>query len=145
VAVVVSRYHDTVVSKLADGATAAFLQAGGTDDQLLRVDAPGAFELPVVAAALARRDALDAIVCIGLVLAGETSHDRHISESVAHALQDVALETGKPVTFGVLTCQTLEQAIARAGGARGNKGQEAMNAAIVAANAIRAVRKAVIA
>lgn len=143
VGVVVSRYHDEIVSALADGAVRTFLDAGGAPDRLVRVDAPGAFELPVVAAALARSNAFDAVVCLGLVLTGETSHDRHIADSVAHALQTLAIETGKPVGFGLLTCQTYGQAQARAGGDKGNKGEEAMRATILAVAAVRAARRAV--
>ncbi|MFO0827405.1 MAG: 6,7-dimethyl-8-ribityllumazine synthase [Phycisphaerales bacterium] len=142
IAIVSSRYHDAVVSRLADGAAQAFLDAGGADERLLRIDCPGAFELPVVAASLIRLNTIDAVVCVGLVLTGETTHDKHIADSVAHALQDLSLETGKPVAFGVLTCQTMEQAEARAGGTRGNKGEEAMRAAILAVAAVRAARKA---
>ncbi|MDZ4756225.1 MAG: 6,7-dimethyl-8-ribityllumazine synthase [Phycisphaerae bacterium] len=139
VAVVVSRYHDRIVGRLADGAAKVFFENGGQEQDFLRIDAPGAFELPVVAACLLRRDDVDAVVAVGLVLTGETTHDRHISESVAHALQEIALETGKPTAFGVLTCQTLLQAEARAGGAKGNKGEEAMAAALIACGALRAL------
>lgn len=139
---VVSRYHDAVTGRLADGAARAWIAAGGAEENLVRVDAPGSYELPVVASALARRFEIDAVVCVGLVLTGETSHDKHIADSVAHALQELALETGKPVGFGLLTCQTIAQAEARSGGERGNKGEEAMNAVVLAAQAIRAVRKA---
>ena len=141
-ALVASRYHDAVVSRLAEGAARAWIAAGGAEELLLRVDSPGAFELPVVAAALARRGDIDLVVCLGLVLTGETTHDRHIADSVAHALQDLALETGKPVAFGLLTCQSMPQAEARAGGAKGNKGEEAMAAAILASQAVRAGRRA---
>lgn len=140
VVVVASRYHDEIVSALAQGAASAWRTLGGREEDLLRIDAPGAFELPVVAAAAARRDDIDAVVCLGLVLAGETTHDRHIADSVATALQELALETGTPVAFGVLTCATLEQARARCGGAKGNKGEEALRAAVAAARAIRAIR-----
>lgn len=143
VGLVVSRYHDEIVNALAQGATRAFLAAGGAPDRLLRVDAPGAFELPVVAAAMARSNAFDAVVCLGLVLTGETRHDQYICDAVAHGLQRLAIDTGKPMGFGLLTCQTLEQAKARAGGDKGNKGDEAMRAALLAVLAVRASRRAV--
>jgi 6,7-dimethyl-8-ribityllumazine synthase len=142
VAVVASRYHDEIVGRLADGAAKVFFESGGRDEDFLRIDAPGAFEIPVIAAALARRDDIDAVVCVGLVLTGETTHDRYICDAVAHGLQELALETGKPVAFGVLTCQTLAQAKARAGGAKGNKGEESMIAALHAAAMVQAARTA---
>ncbi len=139
VALVVSRYHNAIVDRLADGATEAFRGAGGRDEDLIHIDAPGAFELPVIAAACLRRDDVDAVVTLGLVLTGETTHDRYICKSVAQGLQELAMETGKPAAFGVLTCQTIAQAEARAGGEKGNKGAEAMNAAILACNSIAAI------
>lgn len=142
VALVASRYHAAIVDALADGAAKSWAAAGGRPEALVRIDAPGAFELPVVAAALARRDDVDGVVCLGLVLAGETTHDQYLSHSVAHALQEIALETGKPVGFGVLTCTTLEQATARAGGVKGNKGEEAIVAVIGAIRSVAAARRA---
>ncbi len=141
IGVVVSRYHDAIVDRLADAAARTFASAGGAEGDLVRVDAPGAFELPVVAAALIRRGDIDAVVALGLVLTGETTHDRYICDSVANALQELAIETGKPAAFGLLTCQTLAQAEARAGGAKGNKGEEAMAAALLAVGAVHAARE----
>lgn len=140
VALVTSRYHEAIVGRLAEGASRAFSLAGGDERDLVRVDSPGAFELPVVVAALLRRGDIDAAVALGLVLTGETTHDRYISGSVAHALQELAIETGKPAAFGLLTCQTLAQAEARAGGDKGNKGEEAMTAALLAVASLEAVR-----
>lgn len=141
VGLVVSRYHDAIVDRLAEGASRVFATAGGSEADLLRIDAPGAYELPVIAATLLRRGDVDAVVVLGLVLTGETTHDRYICDSVANALQELAIETGKPAAFGVLTCQTLAQAEARAGGAKGNKGEEAMSAALLAVGAVRAARE----
>jgi 6,7-dimethyl-8-ribityllumazine synthase len=95
----------------------------------------------VIAAAYARRPDIDAVITLGLVLQGETTHDRYICDSVAQAIQDLSLETGTPVAFGLLTCQSMEQAEARAGGSHGNKGEEAMNAALLAATAVEAARR----
>lgn len=135
IAIVVSSYHADVTGALREGAAAALRMRGGT----VAVDesAPGAFELPMVAQAVAARGDIDAVVALGCVLTGETSHDRYISDAVAHGLMQVALRHGVPVTFGVLTCVTIEQARARAGGAKGNKGGEAMDAAIDAALSMR--------
>lgn len=139
VALVAAKYHREVVEALERGAVEAFLAAGGQRSDLVQSEAPGAFELPVVAAALARRGDIHAVVCVGCVLTGETSHDRYICEAVAQGLMRVSLDAGKPVAFGVLTCQTMAQAKARAGGESGNKGVEAMVAAIRAAQSIRGI------
>ena len=139
VGIVTSRYHSEVTGQLHQGARNAFLEAGGSDDDLLLVDAPGSFELVAIAHALAARADIDAVVCLGCVLTGETTHDRYICEAVANGLADIAARSGKPVAFGVLTCQTHEQAAARAGGAKGNKGEEAMHAAVIAAQAVRRI------
>jgi 6,7-dimethyl-8-ribityllumazine synthase len=135
IAIVASAYHADVTGALREGAAAALKARGGT--LVVAETAPGAFELPMVAQAVAARDDVDAVVALGCVLTGETSHDRYISDAVAHGLMHVALRHGVPVTFGVLTCVTIEQARARAGGTKGNKGSEAMDAAIDAALAVR--------
>lgn len=135
VAIVASAYHADVTGALRDGAVSALKARGGSGQ--IEESAPGAFELPMVAQALAARGDVDAVVALGCVLTGETSHDRYICDAVAHGLMQVALRAGIPVTFGVLTCVTIEQARARSGGAKGNKGGEAMDAAIDAALAMR--------
>ena len=135
IAIVSSAYHRDVTGALRDGAAAALQARGGA--VAVEESAPGAFELPMVAQAIAARGDVDAVVALGCVLTGETSHDRYISDAVAHGLMQVALRHSVPVTFGVLTCVTIEQARARAGGAKGNKGGEAMDAAIDAALAVR--------
>ncbi len=137
VGVVTSRYHREICDALEQGAVDAFAALGGAESDLVRVRAPGSFELVALALALAQRKDIDAVVALGCVLTGETSHDRHLCDAVAQGLVGVTLRTGKPVAFGVLTCVTVEQAQARAGGRKGNKGIEAMHAAIDAALAIR--------
>ncbi len=141
VGIAVSRYHHRVTDGLLTGATTAFREAGGVDEDLIVVDAPGAFELVALARALAMRTDMDAVVCLGCVLTGETTHDRYICDAVAHGFAEITARTGKPVAFGVLTCQTIEQAEARAGGAKGNKGAEAMSAALVAARAVARIHR----
>ncbi len=141
IGVATSHYHHEVTARLQDGARNAFESAGGRGEDLVLVDAPGSFELIALAHALASRADLDAVVGLGCVLAGETTHDRYLCEGVAHGFAAITAQTGKPVTFGVLTCQTLEQASARSGGAKGNKGSEAMLAAIIAAQAVRRVQQ----
>jgi len=137
IAIVTSTYHGDLTSALERGAVKAFEQAGGEPSKLRIVKAPGAFELVAISRAAAARSDIDAVVALGCVLTGETSHDRHICEAVAHGLALISIEFGKPAAFGLLTCQTLAQAQARAGGAKGNKGEEAMRAAIGAAQTIK--------
>jgi 6,7-dimethyl-8-ribityllumazine synthase len=91
---------------------------------------PGAWELPVAAQRLARRDEIKAVICLGAVIQGETTHDQYINHQVSASLGQLALEYDLPVLFGVLTCQTMEQALNRAGGSMGNKGVEAARAAL---------------
>lgn len=146
VGIATSRYHEGVTARLQEGAVGAFRSAGGGDGDLLLVDAPGSFELVAIAHALASRTDIDAVVCLGCVLTGETTHDQYICQAVAAGLAAITASTGKPVAFGVLTCQSIEQAQARAGGtkdipSKGNKGEEAMNAALIAAQAVGRVQK----
>jgi 6,7-dimethyl-8-ribityllumazine synthase len=141
VGIATSRYHDEVTARLQEGAVRAFRSAGGREDDLVVVDAPGSFELVSIAHALASRADLDAVVCLGCVLTGETTHDQYICQAVASGLAAISSAVGKPVAFGVLTCQTIEQARARAGGAKGNKGEEAMQAALIAAQAVSRVQR----
>lgn len=137
IVIVTSTYHAELTGALERGAVKAFEEAGGDLTKLKIVKAPGAFELVAISRAAAVRGDVDAVVAIGCVLTGETSHDRHICDAVAHGLARISIEFGKPAAFGLLTCQTLSQAQARAGGAKGNKGEEAMRAAIGAAQAIK--------
>ena len=137
IGMVVSRYHESVTTALARGAEQAFIGGGGREDDLVILHAPGTFEIPILVDGLAYAGSFDAIVALGCVITGETTHDRYICESVAHALQRVATESGVPVGFGILTCQTLQQAEARAGGDKGNKGAETMQAVIEAAGELR--------
>lgn len=139
-AIVVSRYHATITEALLAGATEAFRAAGGQDDALQVVDAPGTFELPVIASALASRDDVDGVIALGCVVRGETEHDRHIAGAVARGLVQSSIATGKPIAFGVLTCGDEAQARARAGGDKGNKGTEAMQATIAAVRALEAIQ-----
>ncbi len=129
-AIVVSQYNRHITGKLLDGAVAALLAGGVTDDAIHVAWAPGAFELPLIADRLARSGKYVAVLCLGAVIRGETTHDQHINRAVSQALMDIGLATGIPVIFGVLTCQTLEQAIHRSGGNKGNKGTECAEAAL---------------
>ena len=140
IGIAVSRYHSSITDALLDGAVACFGDAHGAADDLEIVSVPGAFELPAICRALADKN-LDAVVALGCIIAGETTHDRYIASAVAQGLALITVQMGTPVTFGVLTCQSHEQAEARAGGPRGNKGVEAMAAAIETARAIQALRE----
>jgi len=141
VGVVVSAYHPEITARLEAGAVEAFTELGGAGDDLVRVAVPGSFELVAVAAALAVRDDLHAVVALGCIVRGETRHDRWLAQAVAHGLASIAAARGKPVAFGVLTVERYRQAKERAGGEKGDKGREAMLAALGAARAIEAVRR----
>ena len=131
-----STYHREVVEPMEIAAREAFLGSGGNAGDLLVVDAPGAFELVAISTALAARPDIDAVVALGCVIKGETSHDQWINGAISNGLAMISVRTGKPVAFGVITCESIEQAKARAGGAKGNKGEEAMTAAVSAARII---------
>lgn len=130
VAVVAARFNDFIVSSLLKGATAAWLERGGPAEDLLVARVPGAFELPVVARRLALSGRYDAVVALGCVIRGDTPHFEYVSGECARGLQLASLETGVPIIFGVLTVETVEQALERAATSAGNKGGEAMAAAL---------------
>ena len=127
---VVSQWHDDITGPLAKGAMDTLLQYGAREEAVLRVDVPGTFELPMGARLLSGKTKLDAIICIGCVIKGETAHNEYINQAVATGLIQFSLMSGVPAIFGVLTPNTLEQALDRAGGKHGNKGVEAAITAI---------------
>jgi 6,7-dimethyl-8-ribityllumazine synthase len=129
-AVVVAKFNDFVTARLQKGAIAAFEAAGAARDAVTIVQVPGAFEIPVAARLAAETGQFDAIVCLGCLIRGETPHFEYISAAVAHGLTAAAADTGVPMTFGVLTTNSAEEALARAGEGSGNKGWEAAAAAI---------------
>lgn len=129
-AVVASRFNGVVTEKLVEGALAAFRKLGIAPDDLEVIWTPGAFELPLAAGRLANSGQFDAVVCLGAVIRGETPHFEYVAGETARGVQQVALESGVPCTFGVLTTNTLEQALDRAGGKHGNKGWDAAAAAV---------------
>jgi len=126
IAIVVSRFNRAVTDNLLDGAVAAAKERGVEVADTDVFPVPGAFELPVVARAIAKGGRYDGVICLGAVVRGETPHFDFVCEQAAAGIQQVALETGVPVAFGVLTTDTMEQAMARAGGDVGNKGREAL-------------------
>ncbi len=130
VAVIAARFNDFIVASLLKGAQAAWVRHGGELEDLLVVRVPGAFELPVAARKLAASGRYDAVVALGCVIRGGTPHFEYVAGECAGGLQRAALETLVPVIFGVLTVETVEQAIERAATGEGNKGGEAMEAAL---------------
>ena len=141
-AVVVSRYHGEITGPLAEAAAETFCEAGGLEANLTDLSVTGSWELIATCRALANAATPpDCIVALGRVITGEPTHDQFINTAVSNALAQIIVETGVPIAFGVLTCQSMEQAKARAGGSKGNKGAEAMVAAIEAAATIRSIRQ----
>jgi 6,7-dimethyl-8-ribityllumazine synthase len=136
VAILVSRYHERVTGRLLDGARAACREAGVEDAGVDVIHVPGAFELGVAAEACARSGRYQALVALGAVVRGETPHFDYVAGETSRVLAEVAREHAIPVGFGLLTTETLEQASARAGGAAGNKGHEAAQAALEMAGVI---------
>jgi 6,7-dimethyl-8-ribityllumazine synthase len=138
-AIVVSRYNDSITRKLLDGALKTLTSAGVNDDDLDVAWVPGAWEIPVVAQRLARSGRYVAVLCLGAVIKGETTHDQYINQQVSHSLGRISLEANIPVLFGVLTCNNMEQAIHRSGGNVGNKGSECAEAALEMVNLLRSL------
>jgi 6,7-dimethyl-8-ribityllumazine synthase len=129
-AIVVAQWHRAVTSKLLDGAIATLHAAGVADSAIDVAHVPGSWELPVAAARAARSGQYAAVICLGAVVKGETSHDQFINHGVTAALAHLAVDAEVPVLFGLLTCDTVEQAMDRAGGKVGNKGSECAEAAL---------------
>lgn len=141
IVILVSRYHEEVTTALEEGARKAFLEAGGRPDRLEVYDCPGAFELAGLAGVAIATGRFDAVVCLGCVIRGETSHDAWINGAVANQLASLSARHGVPAAFGVLTVNDLQQALDRAGGAKGNKGEEAMKAAVGSAKIAESLRR----
>jgi len=137
IAVAASRFNEAVVDRLLRGALEALAGHGVDDTKLVLVRVPGAFDLPPVVRRLAESGRFDAVVALGAVIRGETAHFDYVASECAAGLARVASETGVPVAFGVLTTDTEEQAMERAGGAHGNKGADAARAALELANLMR--------
>jgi 6,7-dimethyl-8-ribityllumazine synthase len=138
---VASRFNELVVSKLVDGVLSCFRKHGLSDEDVDLVWTPGAFELPVVAKRMAESGHYDAVLCLGAVIRGETPHFEFIAAEAARGIQRTALDTGIPVLFGVLTTDTLEQALDRAGGKHGNKGWDVAMAAMEMADVMESLPK----
>ena len=141
-AVVVSRFNSFITERLLSGALDALNRSGADPETIDVVKVPGSWEVPLVAGELAKQKRYDAIICLSAVIRGETPHFDYVAAEVAKGVAQVAAQTGVPVAFGVLTTNTLEQAIDRAGAKGGNKGYDAAITAIEMANLLRKLRQA---
>lgn len=135
--IVVSKYNEFVTSRLLAGAVEVLTKAGASDEAIEVTRVPGAFEIPLVARRMARSGRFDAVICLGAVIRGETSHFEYISAEASRGIAQAAWESDLPVIFGVLTTETVEQALERAGAPERNKGAEAARTAIEMANLMK--------
>ncbi|MGD9174284.1 MAG: 6,7-dimethyl-8-ribityllumazine synthase [Desulfobacterales bacterium] len=138
-ALVVSRFNDFITDKLLSGALDALVRSGAKDNDIQIVKVPGAFEIPLVAKKMATQKKVSAIICLGAVIRGATPHFDYVSAEVSKGIAQVSLESGVPIIFGVVTTDTIEQAIERAGSKAGNKGWSAAMAAVEMANLLEVV------
>ena len=137
IAIVASRFNEFITSRLLGGALDGLRRHGADEDLIDVAWVPGAFEIPLAASKLAKSGRYDAVICLGAVIRGSTSHYDYVCSEVSKGIAAAALDSGIPVLFGVLTCDTLEQAIERAGSKAGNKGFECAEGAIEMANLLR--------
>jgi len=140
-ALVASRFNDLVVSRLVSGAVDVLQRLGAADDNVTIFRVPGSFEIPLTAKKLAQSGNWDAVICLGALIRGETPHFDYIAAEVTKGIASVSLETGVPITYGVLTADTVEQAIDRAGLKSGNKGFEAAMSAVELVNLYKQITK----
>ncbi len=138
-AIVVSRFNDLITKRLLEGAIDTVVRHGGSPDKITIAWVPGSFEIPLAASKLAKSGKYAAVICLGAVIQGSTTHHEYINSQVASGIMSITRETGIPVTFGVITCESMEQALDRAGGKVGNKGHEATLAAIEMINLLRKI------
>ena len=137
IAIVASRFNEFITSRLLGGALDGLRRHGADEDLIDVAWVPGAFEIPLAASKLAKSGRYDAVICLGAVIRGSTSHYDYVCSEVSKGIAAAALDSGIPVLFGVLTCDTLEQASERAGSKAGNKGFECAEGAIEMANLLR--------
>lgn len=138
--IVVSRYHEELTQKLLDGAVETLKSCGAGSEDIYTAWVPGSFEIPLAARALAGQK-FDAVICLGIVIKGETSHDEVIAREAARGISSAALGSGVPIIFGVLTTQSLEQAKARCGGDKGHKGIESAESAVAMVQVMEDIEK----
>ncbi len=135
--IVISRFNEFITGKLLDGAKDALVRHGVKDEDIDIVKVPGSFEIPLIAKKMAEKETYNAIICLGTIIRGATPHFDYISAEVSKGIATVSMETGVPVAFGVLTCDTIEQAVERAGTKSGNKGWDAALTAIEMARLLK--------
>lgn len=138
-AIVVSRFNDLITTRLMEGAVSTLVRHGADDNQISVYWVPGSYELPLTSEKLAASGKFDAVLSLGAVIQGETTHHDYINHAMAQGLMQASQRTGVPILFGVLTCENLDQALNRAGGKVGNKGTEAALAAIEMVNLLRKI------
>ncbi len=135
--IIVGRFNDFITSRLVDGAIDALIRHGAAKNDIEVVKVPGSFEIPLIAKKMAAKNAYDAIICLGTVIRGATPHFEYVAAEVSKGIASASLETGVPIAFGVITSDTIEQAIERAGTKAGNKGWDAAITAIEMAQVIK--------
>ncbi|MEK6567495.1 MAG: 6,7-dimethyl-8-ribityllumazine synthase [Candidatus Omnitrophota bacterium] len=135
-----SRFNDFITKQLIDGCLDTLIRHGADKEKIELVYVPGAFEIPLIAQKLARTKGFDAVICLGAVIRGSTPHFDYVASEVSKGVAQVSLDTGIPVIFGVITADTIEQAIERAGTKDGNKGKDAAISAIEMANLIQQIK-----
>ncbi len=138
-ALLVSRFNDFISDRLLEGALDTLLRSGAADSDIEVVKVPGSFEMPVAAKALAEGGRYDAVVCLGCIIRGNTPHFEYVASEAAKGIAKVSLDAGLPVSFGVITADSIEQAIERAGTKSGNKGRDAALSAIEMANLLKSI------
>lgn len=141
-AIVASRFNDFITDKLIGGAVDALERSGADESGIQIVKVPGAFEIPLIAKKMAAKGTYDAVICLGAVIRGATPHFEYVSAEVSKGIAQAGMETGVPIIFGIVTTDTIEQAIERAGTKSGNKGWSAAMAAVEMVNLIEAVDQA---
>jgi 6,7-dimethyl-8-ribityllumazine synthase len=137
IGVIMSRFNDFITNKLFEGARDALLRNGAKEDDIEVIKVPGSFEIPMVAKKLAFKGSYHAIICLGTVIRGATPHFEYIAAEVSKGIAQASMETGVPIAFGVITCDTIEQAVERAGTKSGNKGWDAAITAIEMAQLLK--------
>ena len=140
IGIVSARFHDHIVTALRDGALRGLERVGVADDDIVEYWVPGAFEVALAAKALAQTGKVDAIICLGTVIRGDTPHFEYVCEAATHGIKDAQMSTGVPVMFGVLTLNTEQQAIDRSGPGIDNKGDEAAIGAVEMALVLKTIR-----
>jgi 6,7-dimethyl-8-ribityllumazine synthase len=141
-AIIASRFNDFITDRLVGGAVDALTRSGASPDDITLVKVPGAFEIPFIAKKVVEKGTFDAVICLGAVIRGSTPHFEYVSAEVSKGIAMVGIESGIPVIFGVITTDTIEQAIERAGTKAGNKGWSAAIAAIEMSNLVHRIKQA---